>query len=333
MSLLNVLQVQPSVAIDLIKLLVRLEELEQAEAISRSLVEGHAQSAVCFKALADILARQGRLEEAVAAYNDWAAVDLENNSERTLQQNKAASRGVPLVFIVAMHKSASEYIELALTTALDCPSLYPSTPTFPKDLLIPALLSRAAQGGIVVRTHTGGSPDNIEMLRKEGIQRLVIHTRDPRQVTLSWVHMIRRIDDERFQFDRLLYTPRIPIEFRNWKLDMQLGWAVENYFPQLMRWSDTWAQSIPQLSDFEIEIMRYERFHGNPAPFLEKLVGFFGADTSSIAQTLQSVPPAAQPNFRRAQIDEWRDVFGREQQNHMAKMIKAQTADCFSWVV
>ena len=57
---------------------------------------------------------------------------------KTLADSKSPSvRGCPPVYIVAMQKSASEYLRWVLTEALLAPSFYPSSGTFPHDMLVP----------------------------------------------------------------------------------------------------------------------------------------------------------------------------------------------------
>jgi hypothetical protein len=161
----------------------------------------------------------------------WFSQWSQSNQSVELRQRQAAkkARRVPAITFVAMQKSASEYIRSNLIAALDVPEISVSVGTVPVDRAIPSALHQLAQGGALCRTHVSG--DNVQALADAGLDRMLLHVRDPRQVTISWVHMMQRITTQEFVYASHMYDPPIPETYRRWTFDQQLVWAIENYLP------------------------------------------------------------------------------------------------------
>jgi hypothetical protein len=65
-----------------------------------------------------------------------------------------------------------------------------------------------------LRTHASG--DNARTLADAGLDRMLLHVRDPRQVTISCVHMMQRITTQEFIYASHMYDPPIPETYRRW---------------------------------------------------------------------------------------------------------------------
>ena len=173
---------------------------------------------------------------------------------------------------------------------------------------------------------------NFATLKEAGIRRLVLHVRDPRQATLSWVHMLRRIDDKRFELDRLAYTPAVPKDFRDFDLPDQLDWAVTNFHPGLIQWLTGWIDALPELErDMAVLVTTFEDFVDDPGKYFEAFADFHSIELDNIDSVLQAHPPASTQNFRAGRIDEWREVFTEDQQRRMWERIPEPVSHRFGW--
>ena len=221
-----------------------------------------------------------------------------------------------------MPKSASEYIPDVLGACLDIPAYFGGTHTFPRNRVIPRLTAISSRGGALLRLHMEACEANFAILKEAGIPRLVLHLRDPRQATLSWVHMLRRIDDKRFDLDRLSYTPVVRIEFRDFDLPDQLDWAVTNFYPRLIQWLTDWIDALPELErDMAVLVTTFADFVDDPGKYFEALASFHSIELDNIDSVLQAHPPTSTQNFRAGKTDEWREVFTRDQQRRMWERI------------
>jgi Sulfotransferase domain len=279
--------------------------------------------------LSECLARRKLLGEARAARDVWFRHWIADPQSADLRrrQDAARRRGVPGIMFVAMMKSASEFIRENLMRALDVPEIGLSVGTVPWDEVVPSAVRQLASGGAVARSHL--SANNLPVLAANGVDRLILHVRDPRQVIVSWVHHMRRISDVEFRWSALRYDPPLPAEFREWGLRRQMDWAVHNYMPGQLQWLEDWASALHQGPPIPVLVSRFEDFVADQRVFFRKLSDFLGiAEIQVPGSRRQSA--AAMRNFRRGRIGEWRDVLTARQIKTFAARIEP-LAQYFGW--
>jgi hypothetical protein len=279
--------------------------------------------------LSECLARRKLLAEARVARDAWFQHWIANPQSADLRhrQDSARRRGVPGIMFVAMMKSASEFIRENLIRALDVPEIGLSVGTVPWDEVVPSAVRQLAHGGAIARSHL--SANNLAVLAANGVDRLILHVRDPRQVIVSWVHHMRRISDVEFRWSALRYDPPLPAEFRQWGLRRQMDWAVHNYMPGQLQWLEDWASALHQGPPIPVLVSTFEDFVADQQAFFRKLSDFLGvAEIRLPGSRRQSA--AAMRNFRRGSIGEWRDVLTARQINTFAARIEP-LAQYFGW--
>jgi len=283
--------------------------------------------------LGEIAARRGDLASAAAGHDSWFRRWVEEPAASPLRerQERAIGRGVPPILIAAMLKSASEYIREVLMNLLDVPELHVSVGAVPIDAVIPSAATWLARGGALCRTHMDGSPANLEALLRAGLRRGVVHLRDPRQATLSWIHMIGRSDDADFTYSAQMYRPSIPIEFRAWTRAEQLDWAVDHYLPGQVGWVESWIGRIDNSDELSLLVTSYELFRRDPVRFFAEVLAHFGVDVDE-ARVLAAMPVRESTrNFRAGDPDEWRRVFTPAQIERALRMIPVALRHRFGW--
>ena len=265
-----------------------------------------------FRGLSECLARQMRLAEAQAAQEAWFRQWIEGSESDGLRrrQERARLRGIPAIVFVAMMKSASEFIRENLIRAIDVPEIDLNIGTVPRDKIIPSAVRQIAKGGAVNRSHT--SANNLPGLIANGVDRLILHVRDPRRVLVSWVHHMRRTSDAEFRSFALRYDPPLPAEFGNWEFQQQIDWAVHNYMPGQLQWLEDWVAAVNNDPPIPILVTNFEEFVRDQGSYFCKISDFFGVSEIRVP-SLSRQSDAAMRNFRSGSIDEWRDVLTTNQ--------------------
>ena len=293
-----------------------LNRLDDAERGCREALLSTPDSLPLLRLLGDVLERQDRADEAVQAYERWWS--LPNNRLKSDRPRQAAAieRGIPPIVFVTMPKSASEYIPDVLAACLDIPAYFGGTHTFPRNRVIPRLTAISSRGGALLRLHMEACEANFAILKEAGIPRLVLHLRDPRQATLSWVHMLRRIDDKRFDLDRLSYTPVVRKDFRDFDLPDQLDWAMTNFYPRLIQWLTDWIDALPELErDMAVLVTTFEDFVDDPGKYLRPWLHF---TRSSSITSIPYCKPTRQPA---------RETFARERPTNGVRSSPGTSSD------
>jgi Flp pilus assembly protein TadD len=305
------------------------DDLPKAEHAYRSALANSPSAFAAFRGLGECLARQRRLDEAQSAHEAWFGTWIENAASEDLRrrQGDACGRGIPAILLVAMQKSASEYIRENLRRALDIPEIYISIGTIPCDKVIPSAVRQLAKGGAIARSHMDGT--NLATLVANGITRMILEVRDPRQVTISWTHMMRGLTDAEFRYASQMYDPAAPEDFRSWPLQLQLDWAVGNYLPGQISWLESWMAVLDQGPSIPVCVSTFEEFRQDKSAFFRKISDFYGIDRFARLESSQQ-NAATMRNFRRGDVDEWRSVLTSKQLSSFNSRLK-RLADQFGW--
>jgi len=260
-----------------------------------------------FRGLGECLARRKRLDGARLAHDIWFGrwIASEAGADLRRQQSARAGPSRPPILIVAMQKSASEYIRDTLLQALEIPLIYPTVGTIPCDRFVPSALRQLALGRALCRTHADAG--DIAAVTEAGIGRIVVHVRDPRQVTISWTHMMRRLQAEEFKYSASMYDPPVPDPFREWPFEQQLAWSFAHYFPQQMKWLDGWVSAIEGGGPLDILLTTYDEFHRDQDGYFQRLLDHFGI-TDRRSSDLRPQDPADTRNFRAGDLEEWKQI-------------------------
>jgi Sulfotransferase domain len=288
------------------------ERLVDAERAFRTAISHAPDSFEAFLGLSECLARRQRLAEALAARERWFRSWLEDadSDDMRHRQEAACRRKIPAIMFVAMMKSASEFIRENIIHALDVPEIGLSIGTVPRDKVVPSAVRQLVKGGAIARSHM--SADNLPELIANGVERLILHVRDPRQVVVSWVHYMGQVSDAVFRWSASIYDPPVPLEFRDWGFRERLDWAVRNYMPGQLRWLEDWMFAVESGPPIPILVSKFEDFVRDQRAFFDGISDFFGVSEIPVP-SLRRQSAAAMRNFRAGKIDEWRNVLTTSQ--------------------
>jgi tetratricopeptide (TPR) repeat protein len=288
-----------------------------------------ASSADAQRGLGECLARKREFDAARDVHDLWFQHWIESDQTAELRQRQAAAqaRGLPPIAFVAMQKSASEYIRANLLEAFDLPEIPVSIGTIPVDRAVPSALRQLARGGALCRSHMSG--DNARALADAGLDRLLLHVRDPRQVTVSWVLMMRRITEQEFVYSSAMYDPPVPDVYRSWAFEHQLAWGIENYLPGQLDWLQSWVDTLDGNLPLRICVTTFEQFRKDQAAFYRRVLEFFAAPVTD-SEALNRRTAEAMRNFRRGSTSEWKDLFTAGQRRALEPRL-APLAKRFGW--
>lgn len=280
--------------------------------------------------LVNLLLARGRVAEAEAL---MPGLQMPLNPIRTtpeaFERRRAAARGrnLPPILITTFPKSASESIWNKLAEGLDSAQAHVSIGLFPDCTIVPSRAGLLAQGGLIAKEHLSASRFNLKVLADHGLDRVIVHHRDPRQATLSWAHFAR--DDINKRLLAPLWRKIVPpAQVLSQDLGAQIDWCIENYLPLLIRFLADWraADADPE-RPISALFMSFELFRVEPARYFDRVLEFYDVPRERFAADAD----AEVVHLRKGEIDEWRGVFTEAQRERAWELIPDAMAEAFGW--
>lgn len=241
---------------------------------------------------------------------------------------QARSRGLPPVLLVTVPKSASETVWSRLSDGLRLPRAHLSLGLFPHCLLLPARVRAFAEGGMAAKEHILPTPHNLRALAAAGVERLVVHLRDPRQCLLSWAHFV--LDSvARRRLGPLWRDTVPPKRVLDAGLAAVLDWCIGQVLPHHLRFVRAWLGVATAGTGPRIRFTTFEQFLADPDGHLARLLAWFGVDPALCDRA--AAGRAADVHRRRGEAEEWRRVLDRDQRRRLASLWDAELAERFGW--
>ena len=303
---------------------------DQAINLTRAAQQRNPERIASRASLVNLLLARGRVAEAESLIG---GLDIPLNPMRASDEEFAArqesgvARGLPSILITTMPKSASESIWNKLTQGLGFGQCYLSLGLFPDCCLIPSRVAAASKGGVVTKEHIGPTSHNLSALAHAGIDRLVVHHRDPRQATLSWAHFAQ--DDINKRLMAPLWRQIVPpAAVLDQSLSAQIDWCLEAFMPRLIDFLSRWREVAqdPEQS-LSVLFMSFETFRTDPTGYFNQVLDFYGIPLDEFAPEAE----AETVHLRKGQIDEWRGVFSEAQRRRAWELIPGDMAEAFGW--
>jgi hypothetical protein len=238
---------------------------------------------------------------------------------------------LPPILITTMPKSGTYYISKVFTQGLFIEGRIVSHQYFPYDVIRQPELRVFAQGNMVSQDHFGASKINLVHLAKH-VDRMVVHVRDPRQAMLSYVHYLatprfRREEEE----TRLFIYPPMPDDFYQLDLEARLDWAIENWLPLLVEWTEEWVAAADAHDRPRIKFTRYEDLVTDRDRFVRDVLEFFGVPVERYFSP--SIEPDEEIHFRKGEVSEWMTALTPKQAAAASAKIPLGLATQFGWSV
>jgi len=306
--------------------------LTRAIEAQRYILERLPEAPSAWAPLANLLLATGRQAEAEAICKD---LNLALNSIRADKQeflarrNAAMLSGLPPMLITTLPKSASESIWNRLAEGLGLAQSHISLGLFPDCCILGPRARSLADGGVIAKEHVAASPHNLEMLRRAGIRRVLVHLRDPRQALVSWAHFVA--NDVSMRLLAPIWRKIVPPAAVLTKgLEAVTDWSIEHYLTLQVAWVQSWVTAAEAADDrLMVEFLDFEGFRKDPDGYLSQALSFFRVDPKAFEEARSAAAEVV--HLRRGEVDEWRRVLSPAQQRRADALLPPDLARRFGW--
>lgn len=252
----------------------------------------------------------------------------------TIHDEDQKQTRLPPILVNTMPKSGSIFIVRCLSQGLGIAETKIAVSLFPDDLIIRDKLDDLALGNQVAQQHLPARDINLRFLRNR-LDRMIVHMRDPRQATLSWLHHLDNFHAHRHlepACERGLeaVSPSLPENYFGRTLSEKIDHLLAIHFPQLIAWTEGWIAADHNKTGPKIRITTFEDFAEDPIAFLRSQLDYFGIADEYFDES--KLPRReAQTHFRKGQTDEWKSIFSSAQQGIAREMIPENLSEKFGW--
>lgn len=304
--------------------------IEQAIAALARALESVPHTAPEHAGLANLLLARNRPKEAL---RHLAEVKLPLHPVRSAatefnaRRERAEAAGLPPILMTAMPKSASESLWNMLGETLGLAQSHVTIGLFPQCCLVPYRLHDLSAGGVIAKEHFGPDEHNVAMLADAGIDRVLVHLRDPRQALLSWAHFVR--DDVGRRMLAPIWRKIVPpAHVLNRDLHQVIDWCLEHYFPLLVDFAEGWYRwERSSHAGLRVRCLTFERFITDREQYLTDVMNFYGLEPDHPIPNKET----SIVHWRRGQIDEWRTVFTAAQCRRAGHALPGSLIARFGW--
>lgn len=227
--------------------------------------------------------------------------------------------GKPSIIVASMPKAGTKYVGSTIAGTLGYlknRSLY--TGKFPTNMVLPHMAREFARGGMVVSAHVQGSPTNMRTLLDAGIDRMVLHVRDPRATLYSRFHYARW---------REILRRRFGEAFFNLSDEDQIDRHIEDFFVKSVDWLTEWVDYLDSDPEMRVLVTTHEQLARDEGAFFRSIFEFYGLAPYG----LKAASKDRQRNFRSGSPTEWRENIAPAQIERMTAMIPERVFQRFGW--
>lgn len=239
----------------------------------------------------------------------------------------------PILFNT-MPKSGSIYILRCLSLGLGIAETKIAVCLFPEDLILRDRLDVLSRGNLIAQQHIPAHDLNLRFLASR-LDRMVVHLRDPRQATLSWLHHLDNFHVHRdivpaCKLGLEAVSPALPADYFERGFSDRLDYLLATHYPQLIAWTEGWVSAARNAGDIDIRITTFEDFVADPDAFIRALLNHYRVPQSAF--DFSNLPrKEAATHFRKGRTDEWKDVFSPDQQKLARDLLPDTLAAQFGW--
>ncbi len=289
---------------------------------------------------------ENNIEKAAIELKKAEAINPDDPIVKTLKQyiEKNKADQLPSIFLNSMPKSASISVWKALYGGLCVPRhrLSLNIKSLKYETVDPERAKTFAQGNCVALEHLAATNNNLFALESAGIDRLILHVRDPRQAMLSWVHFIDKLNQSN-DFNVVDYplcdgyfslSHEDQIHCKDYfesSFEEKIDTHIKHYLPLLVEWVSGWIE-VDENPNRKMKILftEFEDFKHEPLTYFEKILSFYTIDKNKF-NISDSGLNKGKGHFRKGLVDEFRDVFSEKQLTQANELIPDKIFNKFGW--
>ena len=224
---------------------------------------------------------------------------------------------LPSIVLVAQGKSASISVARIFNCGFDLPSFAYSLVTVE---VIESWARDYARGGTCYTTHLQPRPENIARLKRAGIDKIIVHLRDPRQSLLSMIHHVMRYPDD------------VPLLSQNGFHRRTIAQQIDEmsyFYMGTIRWILGW---IDAEGEMEVMFSTFEDYVKDRDKFVERYLDFYGGPREYFSyDEAVAVQAGTDYHFRAGLVDEWRSAFPTAQAKRLSAWLPDGIKRRFGW--
>jgi len=227
------------------------------------------------------------------------------------------AKGLPSVMLITQGKSGSISVGNIFNSGFNLPSFAYS---FGEYKVIPSWINDFARGGSCYTTHLTPSEENIELIKASGIQKIIVHVRDPRQAIISMIHHRQSYPEQ---------APEISgSDFREKDISDQLQ-TVSNNYTDYIDWITGWVNASTRIP---IHFSMFNNLANEPEKFVQGYVDFYGVSPQHFSlQDAITQHAGTDYHMRKGATDEWREVMPEKWQKLFSLMLPGHIKQKFNW--
>ena len=233
------------------------------------------------------------------------------------------------ILLNTLPKSGSVSIVEALSDSLGKKLVQISPGYFPIDMTDFRKFQLFYEKKAIAQSHLNPSRFNKKYICR--IDKVVIHIRDPRQATLSWLHHLERI--RAMGQDEFLLTidPVLPPNYFSLNFDQKLDYQLRTHLRQSIGWIQSWTDYIDSLKGgHRFMFSTFEDFAEDSEAFFTRLLEFFQPQLS-LRITMPQCVRQEDKNFRLGMTNEWESIFSPRHLAITRKIVPSSLIERFSW--
>lgn len=205
------------------------------------------------------------------------AKSLSDAATAALDDAAYPGRGVrlPPILLFAQPKSGSTFLHRAFRRTLRVPFARIGAGGVFDAAIRYSELKKFAAGNAVCREHLPARRHLLDAIAGVGIDKVVLHIRDPRYSIVSWTRMVDRFIETRGTPGALLTCEMpMPQDYPSRPFADRLAWQVENYLPRQVQWIENWLALAADNPPLGILITKYEDFSNDPRAYIRNVLTF-----------------------------------------------------------
>jgi hypothetical protein len=227
------------------------------------------------------------------------------------------ANGLSSIVLVTQGKAASVSVASIFNSGFNLPSFAYSLGPLQ---VIESWAKDYARGGASYTTHLEPEANNLHRLKRAGLQKVIVHVRDPRQSLLSMIHHISS------------YPDQIPVLAQSEFPKLDVSRQISRLFPfyiSLISWIQGWMNAQ---ADLDILYSTFEDFTRDRKAFTERYLEFYAGNRKHFSwENATTQHPGTDYHFRAGFRDEWRTAFSRRDAEWLTAYLPATMRERFDW--
>jgi hypothetical protein len=238
--------------------------------------------------------------------------------ERVLQLREAnIAKGLPSALLVTQGKSGSVSVANIFNSGFNLPSFAYSLVNLK---IIPGWLKDYIRGGVCYVTHLNPTSENIDLLKKGGVNKVIVHIRDPREAFVSSVHHLSHYNYQTPAYDNE--------QFRQTSLSHKVE-ALVLYYYQPITWILGWLRAERSLN---IHFSTFNEFVHDKDRFVDQYLDFYGGNRALFnREHATTMREGTDYHFRMGKTNAWQEGLAPEQIEHMNAGLPGALRERFGW--